>query len=249
MFIVASRPVAQGTGRFGGWAELRYAPTMTRARRLLPALFGLSLLPLSASGCSVTVNEGSSAKPDAADAGQDGDGAGPGEDGDAADEDGGEGADDGPAPTIETASATEALPPCPEQARGESYCTEDGKLAGEWMPVDMLRVPEDAQVIFEASEGPTAGGSRQPSLTIAVDGEMIYLRHVTCGACRRELGDGFRGQLSAMTAEQTQAMQAKLGLDASMPVLDTAEKWENFASDARGEPALKAIASKTDRDP
>ncbi|MFO7565613.1 MAG: hypothetical protein R6X02_23420 [Enhygromyxa sp.] len=139
------------------------------------------------------------------------------------------------------------LPDCPAE-KGNAlihYCSEDGKLAGSWVLVDTLRVPDEVVIIFNA-EGPDQG--RQTSLMIATQGEALYIRHVTCGACRRVLGQGFRGHPSRMSEDQLRQMQAQLGLADDAPLLDSAEKWASFCEDEAGKRALAEIASKAEGD-
>lgn len=147
-------------------------------------------------------------------------------------------------PPIARAPAEE-LPACPtEQGNAlANYCTEDGKLAGTWVPVDLLKVPDDVVVIFNA-EGPDT--SKQTSLLIATRGDALYIKQVTCGACRRVLGRGFAGQLSHMSEAQLRELQTQLGLAQDLPLLEDAAKWTSFCADERGKAALTQIASKAE---
>ena len=131
-------------------------------------------------------------------------------------------------PARATPSNDEAaeLPDCPG-ADDETYCTEDNKLAGQWVPVDMLRIPADAEQLFHA---PHPDVDRQPSLTIAVNGETLYLHQVSCGACARVIGQGFRGELSALSEAQLAAVQARLGLPADTAPLRSAEMWGGYVT-------------------
>jgi hypothetical protein len=133
-------------------------------------------------------------------------------------------------------SPASELAECPKAAEGPvSYCTEDDKLAGSWSMVDKVRIPDDVEIIFNAEGSDTR---QQSSLMIAVRGDELYIRHVTCGSCRRILGQGFVGHLSHMNAEQVAAMQATLGLGEDVELLDSGEKWASFA---RGEAGLAML--------
>jgi hypothetical protein len=134
---------------------------------------------------------------------------------------------------------TSQLPDCPADADADTYCTEDGKLAGRWVPVDTLRPPQSAQPIFEAK--PT-GIEKQPSLTILLEGETLYVEKVTCGSCRRVIGWGFSGELDALSDDQLRAIQTKLGLDRE-PLLDSPEAWRIFAGQDPGKAALTKLAA------
>jgi hypothetical protein len=123
-------------------------------------------------------------------------------------------------------AAPPQLPDCPADADADTYCTAEGKLAGRWVPVDTLRPPESAQIIFEATHPDM---EKQPSLVIMLDGETLYIKKVTCGSCRRVIGWGFSGQLDALSDEQLRALQTKLGFGREPTLLDSAEAWRNFA--------------------
>lgn len=162
--------------------------------------------------------------------------------------------DTDPAPTAPDPNEIQAspspavdLPDCPTE-RGDAlanYCTDDGKLAGSWVLVDTLQIPDDVVIIFNA-EGPDQ--SKQTSLMIATHGEALYIRHVTCGACRRLLGQGFSGYPARMSEAQLRAMQTQLGLAEDTPLLDSAEAWARFCEDEAGKAALTKIAGKAEGD-
>lgn len=130
--------------------------------------------------------------------------------------------------------------PAPGVTKRTIYCTESGKVAGGWVIVDSMQLPDDATIIFDVA-GPDA--TRQTRLQIAVRGEELYITHVTCGACRRVLGRGFTAYLTHMREDQLRAMQTQLGLDAALPVLTDAAAWTTFCADERGKQALTRIAA------
>lgn len=133
------------------------------------------------------------------------------------------------------------LPDCPASPGEDMYCTEAGKLAGRWMMVDMLRVPEDAEPIFEAAP---ADHQRKPSLRIAVSGETLYLAHETCGSCARIMGQGFEGQLDALNEAQLLAVQARLGLEGA-PAMGSTQQWRDYAA-GEGQAALTELAARSE---
>ena len=143
----------------------------------------------------------------------------------------------------QVARAPTDLPACPTEQGTNDYCTEDAKLAGSWVPVDTLDVPDTVTILFNA-EGPDA--SRQTSLMIAVQGEQLFIRHVTCGACRRVLGQGFSGWLPHLSEVQLRELQTRLGLGTDTPLRDSAETWTSFCGDEQGKAALTQLASKTE---
>lgn len=139
------------------------------------------------------------------------------------------------------ASAPQA-PDCPADADADTYCTHDNKLVGRWVPVDTIRPPAVAETIFQSA--PT-DVEQQPSLVIALDGETIYIKKVTCGNCRRVIGQGFMGDLSALSDTQIRDLQDKLGLGREAPLLDTAQAWRSYVSNDAGYAALTKLAATT----
>ena len=206
----------------------------------------LSSLPLAltllASACSVSVSSGSGSSDPKPNSGEqvDNDDAKPDSGGDEGDSGGDEGSD---TPEL---TAANALEDCPSEAGRDqltNYCTDAGKLAGQWVPVDMLKVPADAEIVFHHKP---EGVKEAPELSVALVGQRLYIRQVTCGACRRVLGQGFAGHLAHLSEEQMRAVQAQLGLSEDMPLLNTPDQWRSFASDERGKGALTEIAGKTE---
>lgn len=141
-------------------------------------------------------------------------------------------------------AAVAELPDCPADADADTYCTDDGKLAGRWVPVDTLRPPTSAQTVFEATHPDI---ERQPSLVILLDGETLYIKWVTCGSCRRVIGHGFQGELAALSDEQLRALQTKLGLPADAPLLDSAAAWRRYVSDEPGKTTLTELSKHVER--
>ena len=140
-------------------------------------------------------------------------------------------------------AATPELPDCPADADADTYCTEAGKLAGRWSPVDTVHRPASAQPIFESAHHDL---QKQPSLTISLDKDTLYIEKVTCGSCRRVIGHGFVGSLTALSDDHLRALQTKLGLPADAPLLDSPEAWRIYVTQDPGKSALTKIATATD---
>lgn len=142
------------------------------------------------------------------------------------------------APAPERADAE--LPDCPSEPRMPVYCTDAGKLAGAWTMADMVHIPSDALVVFEAQ----GTSQERPSLLVAQLGETLYLRHDTCGACARIIGYGFSGQPSAMTEAQLRDLQASLGLPSELPAMTSLAAWTSYCAGDSGRAALTEIAQR-----
>ncbi len=192
-----------------------------------PALLVACLLPLACTSTTAQVDD-NAPEPDASAGGE--------RDGEA------DGAAPQPAPEPGGRDLAAELPDC-EASEGEftSYCTNDGKLAGRWMPADTLRVPADVEIVFDAK-----GPDRPPQarLQIATRGDELYIKHVTCGACRRIIGRGFVGYPARMSAEQLREVQGRLGLAAELaPLTDTAA-WAEYCRSEAGERALTQLVMR-----
>jgi hypothetical protein len=132
--------------------------------------------------------------------------------------------------------ATDAeLADCPVDRDADSLCTASGKLAGRFGPVDTIRVATDAEVIYASAEV----GTEQKSLTIAVQGETLWIRAVECGSCRRVMGVGFEGQLDQLSAEQLEQVRARFGIAGNE--LTTAQAWRTYATSPEGRAQLDAL--------
>lgn len=155
-----------------------------------------------------------------------------------------------PEPSPEPSPSAVALPECPSDPLAQgmltTYCTEQGELAGFWVPVDTLKIPADAEILFDLE---AAEAREQPRLLVALRGEELYIRRVACGACRRVTGRGFAGHLSRLSAAQVAAMQGALGLDEGHPLLDSGAKWVSFTSEPGGQQALNEVLSKVSEEP
>jgi hypothetical protein len=199
-------------------------------RRALPALL---LVPTLALACTSTNNPGNAEQPEQV----------------AADGSNGEGEvapqTDGSADGPNVLGSALELADCPAEGDAHNmlvtYCNAAGKLVGSWSPVDLVRVPDEVEILFHA-EHPDS--KAQTSLLVCVHGEQLYIRHVTCGACRRVVGQGFAGVLAQMSAEQLRAMQKQLGLGEDLPALDSVARWREFAGDEQGKAVLIEISKR-----
>ncbi len=138
-------------------------------------------------------------------------------------------------PVVEPAGTCKAEPDATQV-----YCA-GAELAGQWRPVDHVRLPEGAVVLYEAS-APDPARRQQRQLTVAVLGEELIVRKVTCGNCRRVLGEGFTGRLDLLAEGQVLDVQARLGLPEG-PALRTAEAWRRYAEGA-GREALDGVLGR-----
>jgi len=134
-----------------------------------------------------------------------------------------------PQPTVDCTGGPEVV---------HAYC-EGASVVGRWTAVDRMTVPDDAEELFTAA-APGAGSSRGRRLTVAVRGEELFLRLVTCGACRRVLGEAFEGRLDQLDEAQVLHVQETLGLTGE-PAMRTAAAWTTFTKSAEGARTLQNI--------
>lgn len=88
--------------------------------------------------------------------------------------------------------------------------------------------PQGIEVIRDEPRRDMAPGR---SLVVALEGERLWFRLVTCGACRRVMGWAFVGDLPNITDEQLRVIQERIGLPASVPPLRTARAWRDTYRD------------------
>lgn len=113
--------------------------------------------------------------------------------------------------------------PCTDAPDTMVFCVDD-KVVGIWRMVDTLHEQFPPAGVALVIEQAAQGFAPRRSLALAVEGDQLWFRLVTCGACRRVMGWAFAGSLSRMTDEQLGATQTRLGLPAS-PALRTREAW------------------------
>lgn len=118
--------------------------------------------------------------------------------------------------------------PCPGAgAKPEPLCDKAGRVAGVWALVDTVDgvPPPQAEVIRDE---PLSPGQPGRSLVVAVEGERLWFRQVTCGMCRRIMGWSFVGDLPKLGEDQIRAIQTRLALPTNAPTLRTANDWRDF---------------------
>jgi hypothetical protein len=123
---------------------------------------------------------------------------------------------------------------CGDGADDELFCAS-GKVVGVWRPVDTVKgpvPPAGVELIAQLEAKEFAPGR---SLALGIDGDRLYFRLVTCGACRRVLGWAFAGSLSGMSDDQLRMTQARLGLGPS-PLLRTRAQWQAAYAHGAGLP-------------
>jgi hypothetical protein len=118
--------------------------------------------------------------------------------------------------------------PCaPDRAENVAICG-GGRVAAIYSPVDLAEgvPPAAAEAIHEESAPPFSR-----SLLIAIEGERLWIKMVTCGTCRRVTGWAFVGDLERMSDEGLQGLAQRLRLPADTPLLRTSAEWRSFVRD------------------
>lgn len=115
---------------------------------------------------------------------------------------------------------------CPDSSRvlaGSYVCDPSGRVIGLWLPVDAAphELPASAVVLCDQQRPESIP---QRSLAIRLEGDRLWIRYVSCGACARVMGHAFVGLLSQLDAEQLRFAQTRVGLPAE-PLLTSAEAW------------------------
>lgn len=102
-------------------------------------------------------------------------------------------------------------------------CGSDGRIAGIRVPVDHAldgAPPQAENIRHESPDEP----ARRHGLDVAVEGERLWIRLVTCGTCRRIMGSAFVGDLPRLSAAQLKLVQRLVGVPDDKP-LQTAADW------------------------
>lgn len=118
--------------------------------------------------------------------------------------------------------------PCaPDRAENVAICG-GGRVAAIFSPVDLAVgvPPAAAEVVHEESATPF-----QRSLLIALEGERLWIKMVTCGSCRRVMGWAFVGDLDRMSDEGLAGLAQRLRLPPDTPLLKTSALWRSFLRD------------------
>ncbi len=110
------------------------------------------------------------------------------------------------------------------------YCGEAGVIVGVYAPVDKVRgvPPPEASTVREEPRMELAPGA---SLTIAAEGERLWVHRVTCGGCKQVMGWAFVGDLPGMKDDQLRDLQKRLEIGEDAPLLSTVEDWRIFYKD------------------
>lgn len=110
------------------------------------------------------------------------------------------------------------------------YCGDAGVIVGVYAAVDEVHgvPPREATTVRDEPRMELAPGR---SLTIAHEGERLWVQRVTCGACRRVMGWAFVGDLPGMKPEQLRDLQTRLDIGADAPLLETIADWRIYYKD------------------
>ncbi len=105
-------------------------------------------------------------------------------------------------------------------------CAKDGRVAGVYQPADFLHQspPDSAEILVESRTPPNLPASRGESLMVALDGQRLWIRKITCSACRRIIGTAFIGELPMMESDDLLKLQRLLSLPADIP-LTSPDHW------------------------
>lgn len=115
-----------------------------------------------------------------------------------------------------------AKPEGPPMIPGSITCSREGRVSGVYQAVDFLPAPPvDAVILSEPKEIVFAS-----TAYVALDGETIWIRRVTCGGCRRIVGWSFIGNVSELSLRQLLTLQSDIGLEATVPALESAAEWQ-----------------------
>lgn len=116
--------------------------------------------------------------------------------------------------------------PCPEKNDHELTFCHDGRVTGIWAMVDTVHgvPPAGAEIIREEPRREFAPGR---SLTVALEGDRLWIKLISCGACRRVMGWSFVGDLSKLSDKQLSVAQARIGLPETLPPLRTPKAWRD----------------------
>lgn len=103
------------------------------------------------------------------------------------------------------------------------YCDDRGRVAGVRVPVDTLFV--DPRETRELHTWEDAYQPPRRSLTVRVQGDVLFVNYVTCGICRRVLGQAYLLRLDRLADADLAQLQSELGLPPA-PLLRRAMAWK-----------------------
>jgi hypothetical protein len=95
-------------------------------------------------------------------------------------------------------------------------------VVGVFAPVDHDIGPRSGVEILSRATG---SGTRDASLRVVIDGDLIAVHQVTCGACRRVMGWSLLAEPANLPADLLSALQEHTGLPRS-PLLRTTAAWQ-----------------------
>ena len=135
-----------------------------------------------------------------------------------------------PKPTEPTAEPDTPAETAQTSSSGRDWYADDGELVGQYTNLERIRerIPDETSDLY--SQIILVERERIPILYATFDGEVLYVIRLSCSLCEPEVGDGLWADLSRMSPDQIKAVQAELGLEDDVPVLDTADKWREFVS-------------------
>lgn len=135
---------------------------------------------------------------------------------------------DGPAPTtpalVLPARFTALGRSCGEvDDQVSALCDTEGMAVGLAAPVDLVHdIPWDHIEVIHDETGRVRGGELEVGF---VGPTQLWVRHVSCGICRRVIGVALVAELDRLSDEQRQRVQDEAGLPTE-PVLRTREDWQ-----------------------
>jgi hypothetical protein len=95
-------------------------------------------------------------------------------------------------------------------------------VTGIYQPADFMPAPPETAVVLSSPKEVVFTSTAY----VALDGETIWIRRVTCGKCRRISGWSFIGNLPELDSKQLLTLQTAIGLDSTVPALRSAAEWQ-----------------------
>jgi hypothetical protein len=147
------------------------------------------------------------------------------------------------APPVQTAAKPAHAPPpdvfarigepCAEHDAGDlpgEICGSDGRVAGVFVMVDTAGPfpPESAERIRHEPRVQFAPGHE---LEVALEGERLFVKNVSCAACRRVMGRAMVADLARLDDAGLRIVENVTGLPSDAPLLRDAEAWRKFYRD------------------
>lgn len=107
------------------------------------------------------------------------------------------------------------------------WLCSDGRVSAVAAPVDMVRgiPPDGATVLVDWERERQPKSMRMPSLRVAREGTRLWVRYVTCRACRRVMGIAAVADLDRLAPAQTVELRKWLQLSGDGALHGVAE-WQ-----------------------